>query len=418
MISRKLVLLVLAIVLVFGSLPLAAQDDQINMSMWVRAISFETQTLVDTWNANNDSQIELTVIPAGTEFVTKMGAAIAAGEQPDIASIDLIFTPVFSSAGQLTDLTEYVRALPFADDLTPAHMGLGMFEGRHYAVPTAVDGSFMVYNKDLFEQAGLDPEAPPSNWDELLDAARAVNALGDDIYGYWFSGACAGCLGFIHMPFVWANGGRFFSDDNSEATISNEPAMRDMLELFRTMWEEGLIPEGAAVDNGANFVGAFAGGNIGMAGVGNFALPTYVNDHPDLNFGVFHFPGKEGGSASFAGGDVIAIPAGTEHVEEAWRFIEWTLSEEAQLEIYAANGQIPVRLSLVDNEYFEGDARQHTAASALAVGHAPWSTVFPRLFNDPNGPWLEMFQVGVLDGDIDGALEVAQERFTQIMSEG
>ena len=36
------------------------------MSMWVRAISFETRTLVDTWNANNDSQIELTVIAAGT----------------------------------------------------------------------------------------------------------------------------------------------------------------------------------------------------------------------------------------------------------------------------------------------------------------------------------------------------------------
>jgi len=343
------------------------------MNMWVRAINFRTQTQVDTWNANNDSQIELTVVPAGTEFVTKMGAAIAAGEQPDIASIDLIFTPVFSSTGQLTDITEFVRALPFANDLTPAHMGLGMYEGRNYAVPTAVDGSFMIYNKDLFEQAGLDPEDPPSNWDELLEAARAVNALGDDIYGYWFSGACAGCLGFIHMPFVWANG--------------------------------------------ANFVSAFAAGNIGMAGVGNFAIPTYVNDHPDHNFGVFHFPGKDGGSASFAGGDVIAIPAGTEHVEEAWRFIEWTLSEEAQLEIYAANGQIPVRLSLVDNEYFEGDERQHIAASALAVGHAPWSTVFPRLFNDPKGPWLEMFQVGVLDGDIDGALEIAQERFTQIMAE-
>ena len=174
---RRLCLVVLAIVLVLGSLPLAAQDEQINMTMWVRSISFQTQELVDEWNANNDSQVELTVIPAGVEFVTKMGAAIAAGEQPDIASIDLIFTPVFSSTGQLTDITEYVRALPFADDLTPAHMGLGMYEGRNYAVPTAVDGSFIVYNIDLFEQAGLDPEAPPSNWDEFLDAARAINAL-------------------------------------------------------------------------------------------------------------------------------------------------------------------------------------------------------------------------------------------------
>ena len=166
---------------------------------------------------------------------------------------------------------------------------------------------------------------------------------------------------------------------------------------------------------GANFVSAFAAGYIGMAGVGNFALPTYVNDHPDLNFGVFHFPGTDGGGASFAGGDVIAIPAGTEHVEEAWSFIEWTLSEEAQLEVCAANGQISVRLSLVDNEYFEGGERQHAAASAMEVGHAPWSTVFLRLFNDPNGPWLEMLQIAILDGDIDGALKLGQERFTQIM---
>ena len=63
MVSRKLLMLVLAVVLVLVSLPLAAQDDQINMTMWVRAINFQAQNLVDTWNANNDSQIELTVVP-------------------------------------------------------------------------------------------------------------------------------------------------------------------------------------------------------------------------------------------------------------------------------------------------------------------------------------------------------------------
>ena len=52
-----------------------------------------------------------------------------------------------------------------------------------------------------------------------------------------------------------------------------------------------------------------------------------------------------------------------------------------------------------------------TAASALAVGHTPYTTVYNDLFNDPNGPWLEMLQVAILDGDIDGALELGQERF-------
>ena len=414
MISRKLILLVVAIVLVVGSLPLAAQDEQINMTMWVRNISFQTQELVDTWNANNDSQVELTVIPSA-EFVTKMGAAIAAGEPPDIASIDLIYTPAFASAGQLVDITEFVRELPYADDLTPAHMALGMYEGRNYAVPTAVDGSFIVYNIDLFEQAGLDPDNPPSTWDEMLEAARAINALGDDIYGYWFSMNCAGCNAFTFLPFIWASGGDVLSDDYSEATILEDPIVREALEFYNTIWEEELVPEGASIDNGSNFVSAFAAGNIGMAGTGNFSISNYTSDNPDLNFGVFHIPGKDGGTASFGGGDVIAIPSGTEHAEEAWRFIEWTMSEEPQIEIYAANGQIPVRLALVDNKYFEGDERQSTAASALAVGVTPYTVVYNDLFNDPNGPWLEMLQVAILDGDIDGALELGQERFTQIM---
>ena len=412
--SRKLILLVFAICLILGSMPLAAQDDQINMTMWVRNISFQTQELVDTWNANNDSQVELTVIPSG-EFVTKMGAAIAAGEPPDIASIDLIYTPAFASAGQLVDITDYVRALPYADDLTPAHMELGLYEGRNYAVPTAVDGSFIVYNIDLFEQAGLDPDNPPSTWDEMLEAARAINDLGDDTYGYWFSMNCAGCNAFTFLPFIWASGGDVLSDDYSEATITSDPIVREALEFYNTVWEEGLVPEGASIDNGSNFVSAFAAGNIGMSGTGNFAISNYTSNNPDLNFGIFHIPGKEGGAASFGGGDVIAIPSGTEHAEEAWRFIEWTMSEEPQVEIYAANGQIPVRLALVDNKYFEGDERQAKAASALAVGFTPYTVVYNDLFNDPNGPWLEMLQVAILDGDIDGALELGQERFTQIM---
>ena len=414
MFSHKFVLLVLALALALGSLPLSAQDEEINMTMWIRSTSFIAQSLVDEWNANNDSQIELTVIPPA-EFVTKMGAAIAAGEPPDIASIDLIFTPAFASAGQLTDITEHVQALPFADDLTPAHMELGMYEGRNYAVPFGADVSFIIYNIDLFEQAGLDPDNPPSTWDEMLDAMRAVDALGDDIYGYWYSMGCAGCNAFTFLPFIWASGGDVLSDDYSEATITTDPVVREALEFYNTIWEEGLVPEGASIDTGSNFFGAFAGGNIGMAGLGNFALSLLQNDYPDLSYGVFHIPGKDGGTASFTGGDVIGIPAGTGHADEAWRFIAWAMSEEPQLEIYAANGHIPVRLGLVDNEYFASDPRLVTAASSPSVGQTPYTVVYNDLFNDANGPWLEMLQVGILDGDIDGALELGQERFTQIM---
>ena len=91
------------------------------------------------------------------------------------------------------------------------------------------------------------------------------------------------------------------------------------------------------------------------------------------------------------------------------------MSEETQLELYAGRNRTTVRVSMLENEYSQGDPLVLTAASALAVGKSPYSLVYNDLFNDPNGPWLEMIQIAILDGDIDGALQLGQDRFTQII---
>lgn len=410
-VSRVLVAALLVVLL--GVMPVAAQDAPVTMSFWIRDTNFLIETLVDEWNSSHDNQIELTTIPAA-EFVTKFAAAIAGGEAPDIAAIDLIYTPAFAAEGQLEDITDKVQALPFLDDLSPAHVTLGTYDGRNYAVPFAAEGSFLIYNKGLFEAAGLDPDSPPTTWNEMLEAARAITALGDDTYGYYFSGSCAGCNAFTYLPLIWASGGDVLSEDYSEPTL-DDPIVREALQLYRTMWEEGLIPEGAQIDNGADFVNAFASGKIGMAGTGAFGINNYKTNAPDIDFGVTLLPGKDGGTASFGGGDVIGIPKGSAYVDEAWEFIEWLLSDEVQLEVYAANDNLPLRLSLSDNEYFQADPRLAIAASTLSVGHTPYSLVYNDLFNDANGPWLLMIQTAIFDGDIDGAIAEAQQAFADIM---
>ncbi len=410
---RRLLILVIGAALLLASMPAVAQDKP-KMSFWIRNTNFLIENLVDKWNSSHDTQIELTIIPAA-DFVTKFAASIAGGQAPDIAAIDLIYTPAFAAEGQLEDITDKVQALPFLEDLSPAHMTLGTFEGRNYAVPFAAEGSFLIYNKGLFKQAGLDPEKPPTNWTELLDAARKITALGNDTYGYYFAGNCAGCNAFTYLPLIWASGGDVLSADFSAPTLT-DPIVRDALQLYRTMWEEKLIPEGAQVDNGADFVNAFGTGKIGMAGTGAFGISTYKTDHPDIDFGVTLLPGKDGGTASFGGGDVIGIPKGSAFVDQAWEFINWLLSDEIQLEAYAANNNLPLRMSLADNKYFKEDPRLAIAASTLSVGHTPYSLVYNDLFNDANGPWLLMLQTAIFDGDIDGAIAEAQQNFTDIMA--
>jgi multiple sugar transport system substrate-binding protein len=372
------------------------------------------RTLVDTWNASHETQIEVTIVP-GDQFVTKLATSIAGGVSPDIVAIDLIYTPAFMEAGQLTDITELAKGLPFFDNLSPAHVNLGTWsDSKIYALPFTAEGSILLYNKGLFEQAGLDPEKPPTTWDEVYEAAKAIRALGDDIYGFYFAGACAGCNAFTFLPLIWASGGDVLSTDYSQPTLT-DPAVKEALEFYKKLWDEGLVPSGAEVDQGTDFLNAFTSGKIGMAGSGAFSISVLKNEHPDVDFGIAFLPGKDGGQSSFAGGDNIAIPTGSKNVEAAFEFIAWLLSDEVQLDIIAKGNQLPVRTDLAENEYFTADPRLTTNAQAMALGKTPYSVVYNDLFNDANGPWLQLLQDAIFGGDLDGAIEEAQSNFERVM---
>lgn len=393
------------------------EGEVVTLSFWTRAAtSGVVEQLVEAWNATHGNQIEVTVIP-NDQFVTKFATAIAGGQAPDLAAIDLIYTPAFMQAEQLTDITDLANGMPFLDDLSPAHVALGTWEdGKIYGLPFAAEGSVLVYNKGLFEQAGLDPNSPPTTWDEIYEAAAAINELGDDTYGFYFSGACAGCNAFTFMPYIWGSEGDLLSADYSTPTVDS-PEVKAALEFYKKMWDEGLVPEGAKVDNGADFINGFTSGKVGMIGSGAFAISLLKNDHPDIDFGITYLPGQDGGRSSFAGGDNIGIPKGSAYVNEAFEFLEWLYSDEVQLEHYAKNNSLPVRTDLAENEYFEADSRLSTSANAMAIGKTPYSVKYNELFNDNNGPWLGLMQQAIFDGDVDGAITDAQERFSEIMGE-
>jgi multiple sugar transport system substrate-binding protein len=405
---------VLLALLAISVAPLAAQDP-VTLQMWSRDSNQDfLRELVDMWNSTHTNQIELTIIPAA-DFVTRVGVASAAGEAPDLLPIDLIYVPAFARAGNLAEIGEFIDSLPYADQLSPSHIRLGEYEGGRYAVPFAAEGSVLLYNKGLFEQAGLDPEAPPTNWEEIYEAAKAITALGDGIYGYYFAGACAGCNAFTYLPLIWASGGDVLSEDGMTATVDS-PEVRAALEFYKRMWDEGLIPPSAQADTGTDFLNAFLTGTIGMAGSGAFSIATLKNDHPEIDFGLTFLPGQEGGVSSFAGGDSIAITSSSQHVAEAFEFIEWVLSDEIQLEMFAARGQLPLRADLIENEYSQEDPRLITNAEAMNLGKTPYSFVYNQLFNDANGPWLSMIQTAIFQGDIDGAIANAQASFTDILA--
>jgi multiple sugar transport system substrate-binding protein len=368
---------------VIGFVPMSgsAADESVTMSFWSRDSNRAmVETLINAWNETHPNKIELTSIPVN-DFFTKFGTAVTAGVGPDITAVDLIYVPQFADAGQFTDLTDFVQAMPDLDKLSPSHVRLGIYNERNYALPFNAEGSVLMYNKKLFKQAGLDPENPPVTWEEIYQAAQKITAIGDDIYGFYFSGNCAGCNAFTWLPYVWASGGDVLTPDNVEPTIAGDPMVKAALEFYRKMWEEGLIPEGAKVDNGSEFFNAFCTDKIGMIGTGAFGISILKNEYPEIEFGVTFLPGQNDGKSSFAGGDSVAIPTGSKYVKEAFEFIQWMYSDETQLELYAKNNHLPVRLDMAKNKYFDADPRLETAANAMGMSKTANDTIADKRNN-------------------------------------
>lgn len=382
-------------------------------NIWVRSdgSNFMPQ-IVDAFNKSHADQIKLDIIPTG-EMVQKYATAVAGGTAPDGLSLDLIYTPAFASAGQLEDITDWATSLPYFKALSPAHVRTGTYKGRIYGLPFSADSSVLIWNKTLFKKAGLDPDKGPTNWAEIEADAEKVNALGGDIHGFYFSGACGGCNIFTFTPLVWASGGDVLSEDGSKATLT-DPKLREAIEFYRGMVKKGLVPEGAQTDTGANFFAAFASGTIGISPSGAFAIGALNTQYKDIDYGVTFLPGKNGGWSSFAGGDNFVFTKGTKKAKILEEFLDYAYSLEGQT-LLASRGSLPVRGDLAKEALKNLDPRYAIAAEAMANGRTPYSVVFNDIINSANGPWAQMIGEVFFGDDVDGAIATAQQTMQSII---
>ena len=394
------------------SAPAAAQQ---RLTMWSRSTSEAFMPLlVNAFNEKHATKIDLQIIPTG-EMVQKYATAAAGGSAPDFVSLDLVYTQAFAASGKIEDLTDLAKSLPYFDSLSKAHLGTATYKNRIFALPMSADASVLLWNKKLFKQAGLDPEKGPTNWAEIKEYAGKVEALGGNINGFYFPGACGGCNAFTFMPLIWATVGDILVDGGKRATLDS-PQMREAIQLYRDIVAAGYIPESAKTDAGANFFGGFANGTAGIAPGGAFAIGNLVKKYPDVEFGVTYLPGKTGGRASFAGGDNFLVTGGRKNLAAAKEFMSFVYSLEGQT-LIAKAGSLPTRGDIAAEAVKDLDSRFLIATEAMKIGRTPISPVYNDLFNSSTGPWKQMLGDVFFGNDVDGALRQAQKTMQQIIDD-
>lgn len=273
---------------------------------------------------------------------TTFAADLAGGTLPDVFEIPFTDAKTLIANGQIADMNDQLAEFPFGGAFNPNVLQYGQGpDGHAYAIPAkSVYGIGLHYNRELFSKAGLDPDKPPTTWDEVRSYAKQI-ADKTDAAGY-VQMTQSGTGGWQLTVATYARGGRMESvDGNGKATATlDNPATKAALQFLKELrWNDDSAGSNFNLD-WSSINQAFAAGQIGMYTSGQDVYTSLVQANsinPD-SYGLTMIPLEGADAGVLGGGTMAAVKAGSsDDIRQAaakwishWYLSRYT-SEEAAL---------------------------------------------------------------------------------------
>ena len=400
-------------------IPAKGTDDGTEITLWTRSpLERQAKNVVEAYNKSHKNQVKLEIIP-NDDMEGKVGGASQTDSLPDILAGDVVRIPYWASEGIFTDITKQIDGLDNKADLQQGHIEAGTVDGAEYTLPFITDVSVMVWNKNLYKEAGLDPEQGPKSIDQFVEQAKKVAALNKDgVAGSYLAGQSGGALVFDLFPSVWADGESVMNKDGSEATLDND-SMKGVLDAYTELANTtNGLGAGSKEETGATWTAPFANGKIGVMPYPNTSTTALFDAEKDGGFevGVAPIPGtKEGKTSTFLGGDAMGISKDSKHVAQAWNFLYWLMQSDAQKEVFADQGDTASNIQTLKTAYKDADPRIQTINSVIIDGNGqtPKSPAFNEAFNAAGSPWQLLVQNAVWGS---GDLKADNKAVTDVLS--
>lgn len=400
-------------------IPAKGTDDGTEITLWTRSpLERQAKNVVEAYNKSHKNQVKLEIIP-NDDMEGKVGGASQTDSLPDILAGDVVRIPYWASEGIFTDITKQIDGLDNKADLQQGHIEAGTVDGAEYTLPFITDVSVMVWNKNLYKEAGLDPEQGPKSIDQFVEQAKKVAALNKDgVAGSYLAGQSGGALVFDLFPSVWADGESVMNKDGSEATLDND-SMKGVLDAYKELANTtNGLGAGSKEETGATWTAPFANGKIGVMPYPNTSTTALFDAEKDGGFevGVAPIPGtKEGKTSTFLGGDAMGISKDSKHVAQAWNFLYWLMQSDAQKEVFADQGDTASNIQTLKTAYKDADPRIQTINSVIIDGNGqtPKSPAFNEAFNAAGSPWQPLVQNAVWGS---GDLKADNKAVTDVLS--
>ncbi len=318
----------------------------------------------DYWNGlverfeedHPEIEVEYQEAPWGDDFETKLNTGFASGTAADVICFSMASMGTRVPLGQYAALDSYVENWEGREDFMENVLKLGSVGDSLYGLAVFPDPRMLIYNKELFSEAGLDPEAPPSNWPELLEAHQAlIKKDGDRVVQTGFAMPTSGsALQQYYSIFIEQNGVKNLVDEETDEVLVNTPEAVEAAEFMKEIKDAGTIPWDCSTVDQNPF-------SMGLAGM------TIGNDQDFQNMNQGELEGKIALAppltgqvqATFCGVTFLFMSGETKVPDAAWTFMEYISSSEEMWKRYEEIGATPMRESLRE-KFVEQDPEKNS----------------------------------------------------------
>ncbi|UCZ52836.1 sugar ABC transporter substrate-binding protein [Bacillus shivajii] len=351
------------------------------------------QRIVDEFEAQNEN-ISVDLV-GSTQDNERLLTQILSGDAPEVLQLAYREVRSLGAEGAFVDLTE-----DMADEQENYYeqlWELGSVGDTLYGFPWLGHTIQLIYNKDMFEEAGI--ESAPTNWDELYETAKALtlDTNGDgniDQYGLGLVGRQSHDITWMVNMFVNQAGADLVeTDEDGNHTVAlNSPEGKEALEFYKKLVDEVAPPDTVNKDGG-EVMGDFRNEIVAMEFQGPWGVTDIWQNGNPFEVGTAMMPEGPAGSASELGPYMLSIPTELEPEKEvaAKELIKFLGSKEAQeMVMLGEKGEdgeyypfrVPMRKDLADMEYFQENPEFLVFIEGLE---------YPSI-STPVEPWLQVEQ--------------------------
>jgi len=317
----------------------------------------------------------------GAELETKLNTLYASGSAPDIVRAPISTIAQRAEMGQYAALDDYIDSWAGKDDIIQAAYDVGSYKDQRYGIAINIEASFLFYRKDHFIEAGLDPEKPPTTWEELHEYAEKLTVReGNSVVRSGFS-IPVGQGHTVIIPFARQNGGQLVDIENNIPVFNEEQTAEALGYLASFNLDNLIIPFVNNQDQNPFELGK-ASMMIGTLSNYNTLLASDVEWIEHLMFAPMISRETRSG---FGGCQIMFMSEESKHKEEAWDFIKFLFSDDSVKKLVADAGATPVKTGLAD-EFLEsypdiGPTYLDALTYCEGMPKVEWAALFEKYLN-------------------------------------